>query len=283
MSGKGGANDHRETADVVVVGGGIAGLSCARQLAAQDYKVVVLEAASRFGGRIETGDLGPPPFPGSSAHRAEFGPMRFELDIQPLFAQLLDDFDIAATEFPAPQSPEPPVEFPLAEDERLGDTPLPALELLKLGIFRLLGQETFIAKGKDGEPVVELSGQGRSWLGGLSDEKGFDELRRGAPMPGTERLLCEFGLWNALYTQLSPMAVAKILNFGTFYHLMPDNPNAAEWVVFWLRAFQLGPDQLMSTIDAGVQIVSDRLVEELEQSAHVQLKRDTPVRSVRQC
>ncbi len=279
MSGEGGAHDDHETADVVVVGGGIAGLSCARQLAARDCKVIVLEAANRFGGRIETGGLGPPPFPGNAPHRAEFGPMRFELDIQPLFAQLLRDFNITATPFSAPSSPEPPVEYPLAEDERLGDTPLPALELLKLGIFRLLGQETFIAKGKDGKPAVELSGQGRSWLGGLSDEKGFDELRREAPMPGTERLLWEFGLWNALYTQLSPMAVAKILHFGTFYHLMPDNPNAAEWAVFWLRLFQLGGDRL-STIDAGVQVVSDALVDELERSHHVQLMADKQVLSV---
>ena len=101
--------------------------------------VLLLEATDRYGGRIETGDLSPPPIAGDAPHKAEFGPMRFELEIQPLFAQLLDDFKIATEPFSAPSSPEPPVEYPLAQDERAADgTPLSSLALLKLGVFRMV-------------------------------------------------------------------------------------------------------------------------------------------------
>lgn len=150
--------------------------------------------------------------------------MRFELEIQPLFAQLLDDYRIVTEPFSAPRSPEPPVEYPLAQDERGADgTPLSSLELLKLGVYRMFDQEPFLATDKKGRPTVELSEAGRDWLDSLSDEGGgFDQLRQDAPMPGTAQLLYQHGFWNALYTQLSPMAVAKILHFGTFYHLMPD-------------------------------------------------------------
>eukprot|EP01114_Cavostelium_apophysatum_P016544 TRINITY_DN4729_c0_g1_i1.p1 TRINITY_DN4729_c0_g1~~TRINITY_DN4729_c0_g1_i1.p1 ORF type:complete len:488 (-),score=83.76 TRINITY_DN4729_c0_g1_i1:6-1469(-) len=44
--------------DVVVVGGGLAGLTCARRLKEQGRKVVVLEARDRLGGRTESVKVG---------------------------------------------------------------------------------------------------------------------------------------------------------------------------------------------------------------------------------
>ncbi|MGV9774311.1 flavin monoamine oxidase family protein [Streptosporangium sp. NPDC003464] len=43
-----------ETADVVIVGAGVAGLACARRLSARGFDVVVLEARHAIGGRVRT-------------------------------------------------------------------------------------------------------------------------------------------------------------------------------------------------------------------------------------
>src|SRR4051794_35075994 len=82
---------------VVIVGGGIAGLYCARLLAPR-FTCTVLEQGEDFGGRIETADLFG--FQTDSDYlkerrvKAEFGPMRFELAIQPLFKELVDEFNL---------------------------------------------------------------------------------------------------------------------------------------------------------------------------------------------
>ena len=41
-------------ADVVIIGAGIAGLSCARHLSKNNVTFIVLEADSRIGGRLKT-------------------------------------------------------------------------------------------------------------------------------------------------------------------------------------------------------------------------------------
>lgn len=40
--------------DVIVIGGGITGLICARQLVRQGKKVAIIEARDRWGGRVFT-------------------------------------------------------------------------------------------------------------------------------------------------------------------------------------------------------------------------------------
>ncbi len=271
--------------NVVIVGGGVAGLFCARELAGHGFRVQLLEGTNRLGGRIETGDMRPGPYRGGAAHKAEFGPMRFELDIQPHFKALLEHFGIHWESFAPPDSPEPPVAYPLLNDERgKAGTSLSALELLKLGVYRLFHQSTSVVEEvKDGKTKarVQLSDEGMKWLASCSDSSGkFDELRQTAMMPGTNQPLHEHGFWNALYTQLSPMAVAKILHFGTFYHLMPDNPNAAEWAIFWLRLFRLG-DKPLDTIPGGVDAVVTNLHAELDKLPLVNLELEQKVIDVR--
>jgi monoamine oxidase len=51
--------------DILVIGAGIAGLAAARKLAATGFRVTVLEASQRYGGRIKTVDMG--------GYKADFG------------------------------------------------------------------------------------------------------------------------------------------------------------------------------------------------------------------
>lgn len=247
---------------VIVVGGGIAGLYCARELAKHGgYRVHVLEGTGRFGGRIETAELWGNRNKSPASFKAEFGPMRFELPLQPLFETLGDELGVTFTSFPPPSVADPPITFPLADDERnpRTDEPLDALELLKLGVYRMFGKNPEI----DSNGMVRLLAADSAWLKSLRDDDGsFDDLRATAPMAGTNRPLYSIGLWNALSLVLSPLAVMKIMNLGTFYHLMPDNPNAVEWAIFWVRMFKLAEGEELSTIPAGVETVTKRMVAE---------------------
>ena len=267
---------------MIVVGAGIAGLYCARELAARDCTVEVLELTDRWGGRIETGRLTPgkdgqnsQPFP------AEFGPMRFELEIQPLFRQLLDDYRFNPGPFPPPGGAIPPMTFDLAADEMLGGVELPAYELFKVGVCRMFGMEATAGAGDEpgDPPKAWLSRDTMVWLRDLDDAR-LDELRRTAKLPGTNRALRDEGLWNALTTTLSPNAVRKIMQHGSFFHFLPENLSALEWGIFWLHAFQVTE---MTTLDDGVDELTARLVDDLRRSgSRIKLLRRREVVALRQ-
>lgn len=65
-----GMQPEQESADVVVIGGGIAGLAAARDLARGGRKVVLLESRNRLGGRIHT--VRPAGWPGPVELGAQF-------------------------------------------------------------------------------------------------------------------------------------------------------------------------------------------------------------------
>lgn len=44
-------------ADVIIVGGGIAGLAAAKHLVSQNRRVLLLEARDRLGGRVDTFEI----------------------------------------------------------------------------------------------------------------------------------------------------------------------------------------------------------------------------------
>ena len=257
---------------VVVVGGGIGGMACARELAKEGYAVTILELRKQLGGRIETADLrgfnGPAALTRRPCFKAEVGPMRFELQLQPRFHSLCKEMGIALSEFSGPSASDAPKLYELDQDEQYAGEPLDALELLKLGVFRMFGEGTSFDKG--GHVIPENS----EWLANLADDKsdGFEDLRKTARLRGRGLPLYKLGFWNALGEVLSEGAVETIKELGPFFHLLPENPNAAEWGIFWLRLFKLPPKAPLNTIAAGVRSLSERLQAEFDTSLRDRVK-----------
>jgi monoamine oxidase len=85
-------------ADVVVVGGGFAGLTAARDLGATGRSVIVLEARDRLGGRTWFRELG------ETGVEVELGGTWFWRDAHPHLAAEIARYGLAVAEFPAQDS-----------------------------------------------------------------------------------------------------------------------------------------------------------------------------------
>ncbi|MEK8032932.1 FAD-dependent oxidoreductase [Ideonella sp. DXS29W] len=217
--------------DIVIAGGGIAGLYCARRLADAGHRVLILEAASdRWGGRIETEDL--------DGFIAEMGPMRFEPTLQPRFASLCAELGVGLVPFSGPSA-----DATVAPDEELPpeEQGLNSLQLLQRGIMLIMG------RAQDDQ----------AWIDSLTEDD-YMRLRKHAQLHGQP--LWAMGFWNALSAQgiLSHRALVKLRDTGTFYHMIPENLNAIEWIIWWLRALKTVGRELAS-IEGG----SARLTEEM--------------------
>jgi phytoene dehydrogenase-like protein len=218
-------DSSRQRTSVVIVGGGIAGLYCAWELGRHGgFAVTLLETRDTYGGRIETGVL--------DGFVAEYGPMRFEPGIQKRFVSLCGHLGMLDELERFPEMTPEAVEWPkyrLEADEE----GLTTLGLLKKGVLGMFEEARAAVGATDTE----------AWLREL-DEPALEKLRQTATLNGIE--LYRRGLWNALSEVLSHQAVMKIRDTGTFYHLIPDNPNAVEWGVFWLRLFKPEGRNLMT-------------------------------------
>jgi hypothetical protein len=253
-------------ANIGIVGGGIAGLYCARELLSQRHSVTLCECLDHLGGRIETQDL--------HGFKAECGPMRFELKIEPRLMKLATELNIEFADFTPPHSGSAefpkyclqPNEMSAMHTQAAGKTPnadtlailshhTSALDLLKYGIYRIfhsdpqnlgLSLEDVVSGGKSSKIC--------RFADSLSDTD-YDRFRTKQNLDGIR--LYTLGFWNALSRVLSSGAIAKIRETGTFYHLLPENPSASEWSIFWLRLFRSDAD--LSTIKEGVETIVKRL------------------------
>lgn len=232
------------TYDTVVVGGGVAGMYTAWQLRLKGQNVALFELSQRWGGRIETIMMGGRRF------KAEFGPMRYEEKGQPELLKLVRALKLSFSPFPAYQSAQ--AEFPQyqldAEEARWNKRPL---DLMLMGILRLLG------KYRNGMTKPQMQEEVRKLVAA-----GLQNLRATARYEG--KLLWKRGFWNALSDVLSHQAVLKIRDTGNFYHLLPDNPNAIEWMIFWLRG--LDPDDRLVGIKGGSKMISEGLERVLKET-----------------
>ncbi len=243
------------TYDIVIAGGGVSGLYCALRLADAGHRILVLEAAAdRWGGRIETEDM--------DGFIAEYGPMRFEPTLQPRFAALCAELGVGLLDFSGPSSDQVSTDdADLPEAER----GLNSLQLLKRGIMLIMGR-----KGPDADD--------QAWIDALT-EADYMRLRKHAQLHGQP--LWDMGFWNALSAQgvLSHRALVKLRDTGTFYHMIPENLNAAEWIIWWLRALKTVGQQLAS-IEGGSARLTEGLLARLRGHANVTLAGGHKLRGV---
>jgi len=268
-------------AGIVVVGAGIAGLYASMELAARGHDVTLLEALDRAGGRIQSSQF-------LGRFTAEWGPMRFELGLQPRFHKLCRDHGIHLDPYPSYGSPALNVHYELRDDERQAEEQDGALGLMKLGLSRIFGQGDdyrqwlhSLFRGDDGprdeSPTGDRYSARLAEMEALLDrveeveraEREQLDLLRRVRLEGKDANppLSEVGLWNALNEVLSAAAVSKIRDYGRFYHLVHENPSALEWGIFWLRGLS-DRGGLMWQVDpeahpSGVSTLVDRLVEQL--------------------
>ncbi|WP_204268029.1 hypothetical protein, partial [Escherichia coli] len=69
---------------------------------------------------------------------------------------------------------------------------------------------------------------------------------------------------------LSHRALVKLRDTGTFFHMIPENLNAAEWIIWWLRALKTVGQQLAS-IEGGSARLTEGLLARLQGHPNVTL------------
>jgi NAD(P)-binding Rossmann-like domain len=73
--------------------------------------------------------------------------------------------------------------------------------------------------------------------------------------------LYSMGFWNLMSNYLSHNALTKVRDLGTFYHLLQENPNAADWLVWQLR--QLSISGQLKGIYGGMQAITKNLLRKM--------------------
>ena len=86
------------------------------------------------------------------------------------------------------------------------------------------------------------------------------------------------GFWNLLSNYLSHNAITKLRDLGTFYHLLPENPNAAEWLVWWLLGFSITEN--LQGISGGMECIIEKLHEKIDQLPEVEINLEHKLKSV---
>jgi monoamine oxidase len=266
-------NHEIPTFDVVVVGSGIAGMYCSLRLAQKNRQVALFEKSNRWGGRIETVLMGK-----GKEFKAEFGPMRYEEKRQKLLKNLLDELKLEYSPFPPYQSSKPKwpdynIQDP--EEQRWQEDPL---NLLQMGILKVLG---LYRNGMSKEDMDNEIAKFEQQQPASAPEYDFDILRQTARQGGKPNgeLLYTRGFWNALSDALSHRAVLKIRDMGNFYHFIAENPNAIEWIIFWLHGLQ--PHDRLVGIKGGSAQLTKELLKKLDEFDNLTRKNNQELRGMR--
>jgi hypothetical protein len=251
----------RNDRSIVIVGGGIAGLYAAYLLGLLKRDVQLFEMSDRWGGRIDSEVFKLDP---KNDFVAEFGPMRFEAHLQERLRELCFQLGIGFEPFSPTSAPVGTTHYDLTATEESLESPA---DLLQWGVLKMFFEADIkrqldaieqaeekknvnragpkqlkaLRRHMDSEYFCVITGDGRSMrVAAMPDSEvqaKLDSLRDDATLRGEEGSppLATMGLWNALSEVISPGALARIRDSGTFYHFLAENPSALEWGIFWLR------------------------------------------------
>jgi len=230
---------------------------------------------------------------------AEFGPMRVELKTQVLLKCLLTQLGIVddpcedearkhacLIPFPSygsPGSARDP-DYDLRPDE-IGKTPM---QLLSLALLRIMlhieVEEVKKVAAPENIPIEDfLTAQTKlrnnitlaaatqqevlpvftHWLETNLEHAHYDLIQTNGRIGHVA--LYKLGFWNLLSDYLSHDAIAKMRDLGNFYHLLPENPNAAEWLVWWLKGFAIGNN--LQGIFGGMYCIIEKLMDKSQEVA----------------
>lgn len=234
---------------------------------------------------------------------AEFGPMRVELDKQILLRGLFEHLDIkpdarnaqdktkaSLVEFPAYASPasigDPSYEL---RPEEEGKTPL---QLMQLAMLRIMMKVTLSKGDKNyrkfrdklisdvqlaaatGEDILPVY---MDWVRTLGPDQHVAIQFYGEidSVP-----LYAQGFWNLLSDYLSHDAIMKVRDLGTFYHLLALNPNAAEWLTWWLIGLSISDG--LKGVYGGMSSLIIRLRKKIKEECkgRVKFKKDSEVTAI---
>jgi hypothetical protein len=227
--------------------------------------------------------------------------MRFEPELQQELLKLATYLEIDFTPFAPTTAPVSPTQYDQTDVEASFER---ASDLLAWAVLRMFfgppDQDAVSValaapddiEGERGRGLAELSVL-RARIDAVFANPDYeavqaqlDTLRREARLGADKSapLLHELGLWNALAEIVSPGALARIRDTGTFYHFIEYNPNAAEWGIFWLRQASTAGARLM-TFGAGapngVATLVDRLLAKLAVLPNVTLALGRGVSDIR--
>jgi len=115
----------------------------------------------------------------------------------------------------------------------------------------------------------------QNWIDSLTEDD-YRIMRKEATLNG--KPMWNTGFWNALSEDgiLSHQALMKIRDTGTFYHMIPDNLNAIEWAIWWLRAFKTD-GQILATIKKGTDEITVQMLNKLKSRSNVTLLNNAKV------
>jgi vacuolar-type H+-ATPase subunit H len=295
-----GSSRRPETPAVKIVGGGIGGLYAAYLLGKHSYSVELFEQGPEFGGRIESKRAGP--------FIAEFGPMRFEPDLQDSLRRLAFHLGLGFTFFAPTHAPVSPTHHDITDRE---DTFRDPVDLLEWAILKMFFQfEIPALSNLDGprqlarlklhmerQLFLDVGGNRVRRYSPTSIQSKLDDLRRQARLRGRYKigrdgkhsandapLLASLGIWNGLAAVVTPGALARIRETGTFYHFIPYNVSALEWGIFWLRqtsllggVYRFDPSGAINGVHTLVELLVDAIRRECPT---VRLVREQRVRRV---